>query len=572
MIVLIIRFLKLLNLKEKILFYKIIFFTIIAAFLESLSVGALFPIISTFINSEDSIISTYFESLELNSFSNLNILLFGLIIIFILYFLKALFITYVYWIQLKFLYNNQSQVASHLLKNYLNNNYDFYLKNNSSKLIKNIVSETHNYLTYFLQSLVNLMTEIFVTTFIFFLLILINPISALLISSIFIMLYWMFNLYFGKKVELWGIDRENFESNRMKLLQEAFGSIKEILVFGRARFFLTTFIFLNNKITFIARKQTFIMQLPRIWLETFMVFGLSILSYFLINSGNTIESVIAILVVYGAAAFRLLPSVSRIIGSVQSIKFAVSSLNIIENDFNSKFDILVKHNTPKSIAFKNKINFNNVTFSYSRNGKNVLNNVSFEINKGEIVGIIGESASGKSTLIDLLLGLLTPISGSVKVDGKFIKDDLRSWQNLIGYVPQNVVLTDSTIFSNVAFGCDTDEINNNNVIKALEQANLGMLLNDDKQILDQKIGEKGILLSGGQKQRLGIARALYNDPEILIFDEATSALDSVTENEFLETVYSMKGIKTIFIISHKIDTLYRCEKILCIENGKVIIK
>ena len=424
-------------------------------------------------------------------------------------------------------------------------------------------------MTYFLQASINLITESFVVLLILFLLILINPIASILLICFGAFLLIFFNKSVGKYVSFWGNERQKVEGIRMRTLQESLGSIKEVMVFMRSNFFYNKFATADSLNAKLARKQSTLMQIPRIWMEFFTLVGMALMVLVLLGLGQKLEQIIPVFAVFAAAAFRLLPSFSRIMGSIQSIKYALPVIKIFEKDIDSKL-INMKPIEINKINFKEKISLKNLSFNYSEHEKIIIDKVSLEIKKGSVIGLIGESAAGKSTLVDILLGLLKPTNGGVFIDNIQLDDlNLDSWKKIIGYVPQNIFINDDSLINNIAFGIPEELQNTENAKKAIKLANIEMLL-DGKNGLYKNVGEKGIQISGGQRQRIGIARALYHDPEVLILDEATSALDIITEKGILDSIYKMKNKKTVIIITHRLETLSNCDVIYKIEKGKIL--
>ena len=283
-----------------------------------------------------------------------------------------------------------------------------------------------------------------------------------------------------------------------------------------------------------------------------------------------LDSILQSLGVFVAAAFRMIPSVNRIMISMQQIKFANVTISKLQNEFTYIKKNTEKHDkssSNKTITFENNIQFKNISFSYDAT-KQILSDFNFKINSGEFIGIIGASGSGKSTLVDLLLGLLKPNTGDIFSDNISIHDNLKSWQLLIGYVPQTIYLTDDTLKNNIGFGIPESEIDNTRVDFAVKAAQLDAYINSLPEGLNTNVGERGVKMSGGQRQRIGIARALYNHPKILVLDEATSALDNSTEHEVMDSIYMMKNI-TVIIIAHRLSTLNKCNRIIEIKSGKI---
>lgn len=304
------------------------------------------------------------------------------------------------------------------------------------------------------------------------------------------------------------------------------------------------------------------------FLETITVLGLALFICLMIITQRSTEETITTLGVFVAASFRIIPSINKIISALQNIKFYASTLDIFYNESKIK-NIYEPYNLKGTIQFQKKIVISDLTFSYEEGLAPVLKKINLTIKKGHTIGIKGESGSGKSTFVDLLVGLHTPNKGEIKVDDINIFENIYEWKKLIGYVPQHIFLADESVLQNVAFGIPKDQILINEVIKALKTAQIYDFINGLEKGINTVIGENGIQLSGGQRQRLGIARALYQNPEILILDESTASLDNKTEQHVMEAVNSLRGKKTILIISHRISTLDGCDEIYFVKDGKL---
>ena len=284
---------------------------------------------------------------------------------------------------------------------------------------------------------------------------------------------------------------------------------------------------------------------------------------------KSMESIIPVLGMFAAAAFRIMPSINRMLGSVQGMRFSLPMVDTLYNEFH-QMDSVFNRSENNKIGFNNVLKINNVSFKYESADNNAVENINCSISQGSFVGFIGGSGAGKSTLVDLVLGLHTPDKGNIQVDGLDISLNLRGWQNKIGYVPQTIFLADDTLRRNVAFGLSNNEISEKQVWDALEAAQLKDFVNELQDGLDTIVGERGVRLSGGQRQRIGIARALYHNPPILILDEATSSLDTFTEKGVMEAVRSLKGMKTLIIITHRLSTVEGCDYLYRLERGKLI--
>ena len=314
-------------------------------------------------------------------------------------------------------------------------------------------------------------------------------------------------------------------------------------------------------------------QLPRIFLELVALVGLSLLLFIMLMRNFNINSIIPIVGVFAAAAFRIMPSVNRIIGQFQILRYGMPIINKIYKDITLiNLDDKNLNEDGNKILFNEKIQLNNIEYSYETRPKVVLSEVKFDIPIFSHVGIIGESGSGKTTLVNLILGLLKPQKGEIKVDGINIRSNLRSWQNQIGYVPQNIYLTDDTLKNNIALGLKNEDIDSSSINDSIKLAGLESLVASLPNGLETMVGERGVQISGGQLQRVGIARALYNKPKVLILDEATSSLDLDTEKKVMKEIENLKGSITLIIISHRLSAISICDKVIKIDKGKIYTK
>ena len=311
-------------------------------------------------------------------------------------------------------------------------------------------------------------------------------------------------------------------------------------------------------------------QIPRIFLELVALVGLSLLLFTMLMQDLKINNIIPVIGVFAAAAFRIMPSVNRIIGQFQIIRYGMPIINKINKEITQiNFEENYLNISDEKILFKDKIQLENVEYSYETRSQIVLSNITFEVPLYSQIGIVGESGSGKSTLVNLMLGLLKPNKGEVKVDGKNIQSNLKSWQHQIGYVPQNIYLMDDTLKNNIALGEETEDIDDKLIKDAVKLSGLQNFISNLPNGLDTIVGERGAQISGGQLQRVGIARALYNKPKVLILDEATSSLDLDTEKNLMKEIEKLKGTITLIIISHRLSTISNCDKILKIKGGKI---
>tara|TARA_B100000929_G_scaffold153162_1_gene121104 strand:+ start:155 stop:1282 length:1128 start_codon:yes stop_codon:yes gene_type:complete len=357
----------------------------------------------------------------------------------------------------------------------------------------------------------------------------------------------------------------------VKDVQQGIRSIKDIKVLGKEKEFYEYFKFHITNYSKMAGKIFFIQNIPKFNLELVAVAVLIISISFLLNSSYEFGNIIVIVGMFAAASFKILPGINRIMNSFISMRYGYASLEEIYQDLQTETKKInyVKNNIGSKLPFKNFIKFKNIYYSYPENKKIILNNINLEIRANTTIGLLGESGSGKTTFIDLLIGILNTVKGEIKVDEKDILSNLREWQNNIGYIPQFIYLIDDTIKKNIAFGLNEEIIDIGKMENALEVSQMKNFVETLPKKIETKVGEFGVRLSGGQRQRIGIARSLYNNPNLLVMDEATNSLDKETEKKIMNSIYLMKGKKTILISSHKKSILDKCDIILKFESGKV---
>lgn len=502
-----------------------------------------------------------------------KLIIYGMSTLVFIYLLKTIYLMFLAWKQAKVSSSLSSYLAQKLFWGYLELPYSFHLQRNSSDLIRNIQSEVNLFNTVSI-AFIGLTTEVSAISGVAVMLFIVEPLGAISVSTFLFIFAFVFHRMTRKKLLKWGEDRQEVEGRMARHLTEGFGSIKISKVMGKTDYFFDHFAHNNNRKANIFSKATTLQQFPRLYLELLAVIALSSFILVMILTGHSLGIILPTLGVFVVAAFRLMPSINRIMGGLQNIRYAKPVIDVLYEEFNTieinKRSILENKN--EELDFKKEISINNLNFSYkeSSSGPLALKNISLNILKGESIGFIGPSGSGKSTLVDIIIGVLKPQSGFLKVDNIDIYNNLRSWQNHIGYVPQFIYLTDDTIINNIAFGIPPEKINKNAVLHALKGAQLLEFINNLPLGLDTIVGEQGVQLSGGQRQRIGIARALYNNPDILVLDEATSALDLQTELGVMEAITAMRGVKTILIIAHRLSTIEHCDRIFKMNTGMIV--
>ena len=542
----------------------LLFFSIFVSIIETIGVGVIMPFIS---------VASDFDNIESNKYIK-DIYQFLDVdkLHFVIYFGIGLIVFYIFRAVINLLYfyllNRFSQGRYHLLayrlfENYIGMEYKKFIGQNSSYMTKNIITEANN-LVQLISNILFMMSEIFVLILIYSMLLYVNWKMTLLLTIFLMINIILLKIFVSTKIKKAGSDREKFQSSFYEIINSTFGNFKIIKLKSKDdivlnKFSKSSFGFANSNI-----KHQTLSQFPRLFLE---MIGFSLVAiiviYLIIKYQTDIKGALPILMVFILGLYRLLPSVNRIFSSYNEVLFKMESLNIIHNEFIYEAENLGN----KDIEFKNKISLKNVDFSYIEN-KSVLKNINLEIKKGEKLGIVGESGSGKSTLIDIIIGLYKPEKGEVYIDDTLLNEEnIKSWRKKIGYIPQNIYLSDGDVASNVAF---LEEIDEKRIKEVLKQANILDFLEKYHEGIYTKVGENGVKLSGGQKQRIAIARALYHNPEVLVLDEATSALDNDIEAKIMEEIYKIGENKTMIIIAHRISTLNKCDRIVRLENGKIV--
>jgi len=490
---------------------------------------------------------------------------FGLVTI---YLIKNAFLAFLAWRQARFAFGVQAQLSQHLFSVYLRQPYTFHLQRNSAQLIRNVINEVGIFTSNILAGL-TLITELLVLLGLCTLLFFVEPLGTLIVASVLGLAASGFHYFTRGRIARWGEARQLHEGLRIQHLQQGLGGAKDVKLLGRETEFLDKYHVHNALTARVMQLQVTLQQLPRLWLELLAVIGLAILVLSMLAQGRALEAVLPALGLFAAAAFRLMPSVNRVLNSVQTLRYGLPVVDILHAEFQlatPAFAGKVVHQPP----FHSILELDKVYYTYPDAGEPALKDITLTIRRGESVGFVGASGAGKSTLVDILLGLLSPNTGSVKVDGNNIQKDIRGWQNQIGYVPQSIYLTDDTLRRNVAFGLPNEQIDDAAIKRAIRAAQLEEFFATLPDGLETFIGERGIRLSGGQRQRIGIARALYHDPAVLVLDEATSALDSVTERGVIQAVSALHGSKTILVVAHRQSTVEHCDRLYRLRNGTVI--
>ena len=570
------KVLSLLDKKQKKNFFLLTFLMLISGFLETVGISMFIPVVYVLI--DDSAFTSNTILVEVCKFLGINtqqqFLLVGLILLGLVYILKNVYLYFQTVVQNNYVYNNRARFFNRIYSLYLNKDYYYFVENASGNITRSIYYDVI-YTFDVLLSFINIITECIISATILLFLLIVNWKVSLIAGIILFAELIVINKII--KPILFKNGKANTENVGIFFgnIIQSIENIKEIKVFNTEKYFIKKNEQYVEALSKTEKHYKTLSTIPKYMIESFTFASLAVILCIFVKSGTDIKKFIPILSAFAVAAVKLLPSLNKISSNLSNISYYIPNLNNLASVIHEAENDQVKGNTDANISNRSALSCNNsielrdISFKYEGSDKYIFNNLNliFPVNKS--VGIIGGSGEGKTTLVDLLTGLLTPNQGSVLCDGVNIQENYPSWLSLIGYIPQNTILVNDTITSNVAFGVDPAEIDKDRVINALKDAQIYDFVSGMKDGLDTTIGDRGMKLSGGQRQRIGIARALYKNPKILIFDESTSALDNNTEKEVMAAVNALMSNKTIIIISHRLSTLEKCDIIYKVSDGKV---
>ncbi len=548
---------------------------LIGATLETISISLISPLVSLITSSGNITDNSIFSIInEVFSFQRTeSLLIFICSSIAFIYIFKSFYTYNLYKIQYGYMYNLEAELRKSLFIGYLEMPYTFHAKKNPATIFQTITQDTAKF-NQFIQAIMFLVSEGITSLFILGLLFFISPFITLGMAGIFAVCILLFFFVLKKKSVKAGAECRESSEMMFKDINQSLGGIKELKAFNREGYFVEEFKKHNSSFRSASVQSTLWGQVPRLMIEGLSFGGIMIIMALAIAFGADINQILPQLAAFALAAFRLLPSINRGISTLNNIFYAKSSVDAIANDLNeiSSADrkLFLEPPLMETVNLDGDILFDNLTFTYPGTETPVLQNVSFLIPKSKAIAFIGSSGAGKTTIADLLLGVLVPNSGTVTSCGVSVHQNLRGWSKHVGYIPQQIHLLDTTITSNVAFGIPKDQIDISRVWDALKKAQVDEFICTLEHGLDTTIGDRGIRLSGGQRQRLGIARALYHNPDVLILDEATSALDNETEQAVMDAIQSLHGEKTLVIIAHRLSTIEYCDIVYTVGNGNVV--
>ncbi len=571
-----------LNKKQKKRMKLLVVMMVIAALLETVSISLVLPIATVLTNTESvneaGIVGTLYRALGCRNVQQFAMLmLVGLLLAFIA---KNAFLFIQTKMQLAFVYNNQFETSRKMMINFMKRPYEYYLNAETAVIQRNITSDVNNMYAMVL-SILQLMSEFVVFFFLGTFLIIQDPVMCITIGGLLIAVLFIIKVVLKPIMIRAGKENQDYYSGLFKWINQAVTGIKEIKIANKESYFISEYAKCGNGYVQAVKRYSLYNTAPKLLIETICIAGFVVYMLIAFAVGKDMNSIVVSISAFAVAAIKLLPSANRINNQLTNIAyfepFFYGASDNLQADISDKTivydaDAYTGKETVEKLPIHNNILLKDISYKYPNTEKYIFDHMDMEIPIGQAVGIVGTSGSGKTTVVDIMLGLLEMESGTITADGTDVntKENYPRWLGNVGYIPQTIFMLDSDIRHNVAFGVPDTLIDDEKVWAALKEAQLDAFVKDLPRGLDTEIGERGIRLSGGQRQRIGIARALFNDPKVLILDEATSALDNGTEAAIMESINSLHGRKTLVIIAHRLQTIEKCDMVYRIEDGKAI--
>ena len=566
----------LLSSRDKKKFFFLVFVIISSSFMGVTGIASIMPFVSILSNPQtvhsNKYLLWFYENL---GFSDVNtyVLYAGVALLFV-FLLSNLFLSFTVWFNLRFVRFVSYNLTRRLFYKYLSKPYEFFLRRNTADLTKNLFSEINLVVTGVIRPATESMAQGVLAISILVFLIIVNPLLAFMAFGLMGGMYVVIFITIRRKLIRIGKGRVKRNKMRFTIASEALGGIKDVKLLGREKIYLDRFSVNARRYEVYMATTKILSKLPKYMMEFVAFGGMLIVALYLFATNNTIDNILPIMALYAFAGYRLMPALQEVFRGVTEVRGNMSSVDVLYNDL--KDTRLEKENISfveiEPLNYNKKITMKDIIFTYEGTSTPVVSDIDIDIESNTTVGFVGTTGCGKTTLVDIILGLLIPQEGQIVVDDVPVTSkNLRNWQRNLGYVAQYIYLADDTITRNIAFGVPDENIDMENVYRAAEIANIhDFIINNMKEGYDTIVGERGVRLSGGQRQRIGIARALYNDPSLLVLDEATSALDNVTEHAVMEAIDTLARKKTIILIAHRISTVKKCDIIYLLDRGKII--
>lgn len=548
---------------------------LLAAVLEVAGIGVIPAFVATIADPEG--VKAYPVIGDLISYFGIGtqkeLLTYGAISMIVVFLVKNGYILFFQYYKTRFIYNRMYEFSRRMMEAYMQAPYTFHLKRNTSELLRNTTQEVKLMVNQFLMPSMEFAQRAVLVIGILLFLFVVEPLITLvvfvflgLIAGGFLSMTSKKNKYYGKKAQV-------HRHGAIKSVSQGLGGLKDSRVLNREPYFMNQFNGEARGEVDATQYKAFIGQIPRPLIETLAVAGMLLIAMIMVWQGRTVAGIMPILSLFGMAIVRLMPAIQQVMKMATTLRFSVVSVDPVHDDlqalkkYTKGFDKSRK--SSKRLTVQTTIEASNLVYHYPNSDEQALNGVSFTIPRGSAVAFTGPSGAGKTTIADVLLGLLEPQQGKITVDEDSIHQNLSAWQRNIGYIPQFIYLADETLRENIAFGLPPEQIDEAQIQHAVDMAQLRDLVEKLPEGLDTVIGERGTRLSGGQRQRVGIARALYHDPQVLVMDEATSALDNITEKQIINAIDRLKGERTVIMIAHRLTTVEECDKIYFLKDGQV---
>lgn len=571
-----IKFNKVLNKKQKSRVVVLIFMILIGAVLETLGVSMIYPLIEAVMMPEvfeqNAVIVWICDVLGYTQPEQfVTFMLLALIFVFIF---KNLYLLLLYYVQHSFITNSQYRISRDLLKVYLNRPYEFYLNASTGDIMRTVYSDSTGIFNLLLQCM-QFITEFMVAIFLGTYLLIIDPVMTIVMGVLLVGITLISTAFLKPRISRIGEESRQQQSKMYKTIMQSINSVKDVKVYGKEDAFLGIYRKYGKRYYNLARDHEVLSSVPRLAIEAFSLSGVLAYMAVMMKLGQDVQTMVPQLSAFAVAAVRLLPSASRINTYLANIAYYRPTLDYVyanvelPQHVDERAAEAKRAVTTDKLAFHDCIRVEKLYYKYPNTEKYIFENAQMEVPYGKSVGIMGPSGAGKTTVVDVILGLLKAESGTITCDGVDVMKHYGQWLANIGYISQTINMMDDTIRANIAFGVDVDDIDDTRVWQVLEEAQLADFVRGLPDGINTVIGERGVRISGGQRQRIGIARALYHDPEILILDEATSALDNDTEAAIMDAIENFHGRKTMLIIAHRLKTIENCDMIYKVENGKI---
>ena len=552
---------------------------LIGGILETLGVGSVLPLVQTIVNADamkqNKWVIKIMNFFNISDMTHFTILL--LITVILVFAVKNVFLLLLSYVQAKYVNDNQQKVGSYMLEEYLNRPYEFYLNADIPTIFRILDGDIPSVFTL-LMAMISMVTEIVVTVCLFVIVFLIDYKMTLFMMSMLLIMTLLITKVLKPRLNKLGQERIDIQSRSGRWRTKAMYGIKDVKVLGHEHFFADYYSRLTKQGVKVSVGYSVLNNAPAKIIETTSIGGILLYIAICMSNGVSAASLLPQITAFGVAAVRLIPSINRINTQMTNIAYCQPSLDYVyENVDFTKYKQAGRYvpDAPKNetpIVVDDDIRLKDVSYRYPNTEKMILDHANMTVPIGKSVGVVGPSGAGKSTAIDIFLGLLRPQEGRVECRDRDVMDNYRSWLSHIGYIPQTIYLSDDSIRDNIAFGVPEEEIDDDRIWQVLNEAQMEEFVKKLPDGLDTSTGDRGIRISGGERQRLGIARALYHNPDVLVFDEATSALDNATEKAVMEAIDSFHGKKTMLIIAHRLNTIENCDYIYKVENGKITLE